>query len=211
LPVVAAWLALGLVGLGVGFLAGLDRPQVYVVPASLVLVGVVLGGRRWLELTRRRRAADRWLRTGASPTPLHRWRATELVSGRERRLLVRSLEDVVLDLRGSALPGAVPLDRVGVRPYEGEIVALADRLSDPARSVSPAGILLVQDFLTRPESPLYSRTAADRLPLDVARILDALDGGSRPPVSVRRLDRDERVCADGRSRTNEASGRPVRR
>jgi hypothetical protein len=190
LPVTAVYLVLALGALGVGYGAGLVWPELLIAPVSLALAGAVQGGRRTLDLIRRRRAADQWLRTGGAAIPVHRWRAERLVSPRERRVLVRSLEEVLRDLSGRLMPGAVPLNRAGLRPHGGEIEALAERLGDLSRPVSPRGILLVHDLLTLPGSPLYSVDAegAEELPGTVARILVALDGDLPRRTSVRRVD-----------------------
>lgn len=195
LPVVVAYLPLGLGALGIGFAAGLAWPELLIAPISFVLAGVLQGVRRWLELIRRRRAADQWLRHGMAPLPLHRWRAAELVSVRERRLLARSLDEVVHELKSRTCSSAVPLNRMGLRPHEAEIAALAERLADLARPVSPTGILLVHDLLTRSKSPLYGigREGADQLPQAVDRILVALDSGSKQSASVHKLDGDRRA------------------
>src|SRR4051794_1407067 len=80
-----------------------------------------------------RRNADRILRGGARVHPdsaLLVWRAAELTSARKRRSFARSLRGVVRGLDGNALPGAVPLNRRGVRPYTAALVALAELVGD---------------------------------------------------------------------------------
>jgi hypothetical protein len=103
---------------------------------------------------------------------------------RERRLLrkrlrlTRSLEGVVRDVRepeGLHLPGASPLNRVGVRPYRAELERLAERLGDLERPVTAFGLELVDRFLTDGGSPLYDRSSVDSLPQMVESIRSALE------------------------------------
>ena len=72
------------------------------------------------------------------------WRAAELTSTRERRRYARSLRSVVKELDGKHLPGAVPLNRRGLRPYAAALAALAERLGDLSQPVTPRSMLLVQ-------------------------------------------------------------------
>ncbi len=80
-------------------------------------------------------------------------------------------------LDGNALPGAVPLNRRGVRPYTAALVALADRVGDLSRPVAPRGMLLVEDLLVGGDSPLYARENLDRLPGNLREIEHALGKG----------------------------------
>jgi hypothetical protein len=127
-----------------------------------------------------RRRADVLLRGGARVHPesaLLTWRAAELTSARARRRAARSLRGVVRGLDGNALPGAVPLNRRGVRPYTAALVALADRVGDLARPVAPRGMLLVEDLLVGGDSPLYARENLERLPGSLREIEHALGKG----------------------------------
>ena len=127
-----------------------------------------------------RRNADRILRGGARVHPdsaLLVWRAAELTSARKRRSFARSLRGVVRGLDGNALPGAVPLNRRGVRPYTAALVALAELVGDLSRPVAPRGMLLLDDLLTSGDSPLYARENVDRLPGDLREIVRALGEG----------------------------------
>jgi len=119
------------------------------------LLGAVRG---WAAQRRRRRDADRRLAAAAGTVaPDLAWRAAELTSRHERKLLVRSLRSVVDELSRTYLPGASPLNRVALRPHVHELTVLADRLADLDRPVSPAGILAVQRLLTDPDGPFYAR------------------------------------------------------
>lgn len=134
---------------------------------------------RWNPIRRRqlRRVADRILRGGARVHPessLLVWRASELTSARERRACSRSLRSIFKELDGNSLPGAVPLNRRGVRPYAPALVAMAERIGDLSRPVTPRAMVLVRDLLGDGDSPLYSRPNADRLPETLQRVQSAL-------------------------------------
>jgi hypothetical protein len=98
---------------------------------------------------------------------------------RERLKLGRSVRGIVDALSPRRLPGASPLNRVALRPYCDELIALADRLADLERPVSATGMLAVRHLLTGSDSVLYARPGADELPRDIGReliaVLDALE------------------------------------
>jgi hypothetical protein len=93
---------------------------------------------------------------------------------RERLKLGRSVRGVVDAVSPRRLPGASPLNRVALRPYCAELIALADRLADLERPVSAAGMLAVRHLLTEPDSVLYARPGADEMPRDIGRELIAV-------------------------------------
>jgi len=128
-----------------------------------------------------RRVADRVLRGGARVHPesaLLVWRASELTSARERRACARSLRAIFKELDGNTLPGAVPLNRRGVRPYAPVLTAMAARVGDLSRPVTPRAMVLVRDLLGDGDSPLYSRPNVDRLPETLQQIQSALREGA---------------------------------
>ncbi len=102
------------------------------------------------------------------------WRAAELTSARERRICARSLRRIVKELEGRLLPGAVPLNRRGVRPQAPALAALAERVADVSQPVTPGGMLLVHDLLCDAYSPLYVGANVDKLPSALQRIQSAL-------------------------------------
>ncbi|HXY16885.1 MAG TPA: hypothetical protein VEH79_01795 [Gaiellaceae bacterium] len=173
----AIYACLAALALGTGLGAGVSPQGVGVLVVSLALAGTLHAGRSALDLSRRRREADSWLRTMSHcpPSSRYAWRAAELTSSRERRILARSLRRLVGELRGRLIPGVVPLNRVKLGPYVPHIELVARRLADLSRPVSPRGILLLHDLLTQPVSPLYDRERADEVPERVASILAALE------------------------------------
>src|SRR4249920_3329602 len=96
----------------------------------------------------------------------------------KRRQLAKSLDGVVRELRGPVrLPGAAPLTRVGLCPYEHELATLAERLGDTRRPVSARGLRLVNELVSYGGSPLYDRTRVGALPATIERILATLELG----------------------------------
>ncbi len=146
------------VALAVGWAVGLSWTDRLVLPVAVVLLGLIKTAQRWNERRRRRAVADAWLLNGGRPTQFA-WRAEELTSPGERRLLARSLRAVVRELGFPGRRSTVPLNRKALRPHADEIAALAARLDDLDRPVSPAGILEVEHLLTSPGSPLHLYSA----------------------------------------------------
>jgi hypothetical protein len=164
------------VALVAGWAAGLSWPNRLVAPIALVLAGSFGSAQRWNERRKRRAVADAWLR-GGGRTLRFGWRAEELTSPRERKLLARSLRGVVRELGSPPMRrSTIPLNRRALRRHAAELDALADLLDELERSVSPAGILDVQQLLTSPGSPLYMHSVADDLPerlVEIRRKLEA--------------------------------------
>lgn len=94
----------------------------------------------------------------------------------DRRVLARSLREIVHELEGPPLPDDAPLNRTAARPNVDLLRALAERLDDLDRPVSPEGVLLVQELLTDGiESPLYTRGQAADVRPALERCLVALE------------------------------------
>lgn len=105
-----------------------------------------------------------------------RWRGLDLRSAQKRLQLARSLEGVVHELRGPVrLPGASPLNRIGLRPYGQELSGLAERLAALDRPVTERGMRLVHELVTDGGSPLYDRAAENQIPTVLAGVLDELE------------------------------------
>jgi hypothetical protein len=166
-------------------LFGLPWALVLTAAAATAVFAFVRAGRAAREREELRRSADELLALGIDPRPdsaLLTWRAGELTSPRCRRSLGRSVERIVNELEGPALPSAVPLYRRGARAHLDLLRALADRLNAVDRPVSPVGLVLVEDLLTDGfGSPLYVRERADALGPVLEECLAAL----QPPTTAR--------------------------
>jgi len=132
---------------------------------------------QWLVVRRLRVLADRII-LRAEPrsiaSSLVSWRMLELTSRRHRHVLAADAARLARELDGGTLPGAVPLNRAAVRPHRAELEALSAVL-DGVRPVRPLGILLAEELLSSPASPLFDRTAVDTLGARLRRVFVALD------------------------------------
>ena len=130
--------------------------------------------RRALRAARRR--ADAELLSTRLPSPRLAWRTEELVAEDSRVELGRSLTDVLHSADERLLPSASPLNRASIRALRAQLLELAARLCDLPRPVAPRGILLVERLLYDGSGPLYSRSAPNRLRVEIQQALAALDG-----------------------------------
>jgi hypothetical protein len=131
---------------------------------------------KWFAVRRLRAVADRVILRGgdlSSTSPLILWRTTELTSRRHRRAIAAEAARLARELDASMLPGAVPLNRAAVRPYRQELEALAALLGGP-EPISARGVLLAQQLLSSPASPLYDRSEATMLEPRLRRVFSTL-------------------------------------
>ena len=153
------WLPPALVLLA-GATLGLYPRELVAAAGGCLLVGAVRVLLELRDLWALRRAADAVLRTGARVHPystLLVWRAGELTSEHNRRLLSRSFRNIVRELERPSLMSAVPLNRRQAREHVELLAALRDRLGDLDSSITPRGVVLVEDLLTDGlNSPLFS-------------------------------------------------------
>jgi hypothetical protein len=127
------------------------------------------------ELRRARRAADAEL-LRLSPTPPRlAWRSAELTAGVRRLELGRELRRVVSAADARYLPGASPVDRPRVRAASDALLALADRLAELSRPVSPRGMLLLERLLNDADGPLYEGRATTTIAAALEEIAANLD------------------------------------
>jgi hypothetical protein len=94
---------------------------------------------------------------------------------RERLMLGGSVRDIVGAVSPRRLPGASPLNRLALRPYCAELVALADRLDDLERPVSISGLHAVRRMLTDPDGVLYARPFVGDIGRELAAVARCLE------------------------------------
>jgi hypothetical protein len=163
-------LTLGALGLAtavalVAYAVGVPWVGALTVTVPVLLAGGLRASQGWRVLRSRRRIADPWLLWGAEARPaaeILAWRASELTDVRSRKTLARGLRRLRAEAEGRLVPGALPLNRLEIRSQIGLLRALESRLADLGRPVSPRGVLLVEQLLTEPGSPLYARERTER-------------------------------------------------
>jgi hypothetical protein len=152
---------------GAGF--GVDARYLIAAAVGCLLVGTVRALLELRDLQALRRAADAVLLTGARVHPsstLLVWRAGELTSAHNRKLLARSFRNIVRELERPSLMSAVPLNRREAREHADLLIALRDRLGAIDSRVSARGVVLVEALLTDGvNSPLFGSGYS---PLDAA-------------------------------------------
>jgi hypothetical protein len=171
--------AVGLLPLLLG-LTAVIRPLSGLVFAAIFLgAGALQWSLAHFGLVGIRRRADLELRHEPRPYLLSsfaQWRAHELTSDRHRLALARAVARTERDLSPALLPGASPLNRVAARPHAELFRLLADRLSALDRPVTPQAVLEVEELLTSPDSPLYTRERARQLRASLLACIKAVDG-----------------------------------
>jgi hypothetical protein len=129
------------------------------------------------ELAAVRLAADRLILNAPhhdDGSALIAWREHELTSDHERERLRREVARTLRALDPGRLPSASPLKRTAARANSDLFRRLEDRLADP-RPVTATGVLLAEDLLRSPGSPLYHDDAGRLLPRALSRVLGALE------------------------------------
>jgi hypothetical protein len=111
-------------------------------------------------ILRRRRAADAWLRTatGGFVPPAYAWRAEQLTSPRERRMLARTLRLIERSAYERSVGKLRPLNLPAVRAHHDSLELLACTLETLDEPVTPAGMLRVVDLVTNGAGPLWGAT-----------------------------------------------------
>jgi len=156
-----------------------------VAAVSFGILGVYKLVRAQLALRRIRRAADDWLRsaTGAFVPPVYAWRAEQLCSPRERRMLARTLRLIERSAYERAVGRYRPLHLPAVREHSESLELLADTLETVAEPVTPAGMLRVVDLVTDGAGPLWGPTKDVPLGDAIATTLAVLTRGREPRLS----------------------------
>lgn len=173
---------------------GVERRTVLAaVSMSAVGCALVRAAIEHMRIEAARERADAWLasRTGAPPDDeLLIARIGELLDPRLRRTLARSFRRIAADARGDGrMRTPAQHNRRVLRAHAAEIVAVAERLADRSRPVSPRGMAIVYRLVTQGGSPLYMARAADEVGPRLHAALVALDVdavGGRDEAEVRR-------------------------
>jgi hypothetical protein len=127
---------------------------------SAAIFGVLQFVRAQRLLFRQRRMADDWLRsaTGGFVPPAYAWRAEQLCSPEERRMLARTLrgvEEMAYERpRGRRRPLYLP----AVREHRESVDLLVQALERLDEPVTPAGMLCVVDLVCDGGSPIWGTT-----------------------------------------------------
>jgi hypothetical protein len=127
------------------------------------------------ELKRAREAADAELSLLTSPPLRLAWRSAELTAGSRRLELAGELRQLVDAADARYLPNASPIDRAAVRAETETLLALAARLCDLERPVSPRGILALERLLRDNDGPLYAAAGPETLARALAEVTQALE------------------------------------
>jgi hypothetical protein len=182
LPVALVVLALGAVGAW-STVAGDDR-RLGVVIFSALLFGLLQLGRAVYGLFERRRRADSWLRsaTGTVVPRAYAWRAAQLTSLRNRRMLARTLRLVAETAQGRPVGRSLPR-LAAARQRQISLEALAKKLERGDEPVTPAGMLRVTELITAGAGPLWG-TSEEELGEAIETTLTVL----APPGSRGGLD-----------------------
>jgi hypothetical protein len=169
-----------LAGALVALAAGVEtRKVVAAVAAAAVLCAVARAVVEHMRIEADRERADEWIamRAGLPPADeLLLARIDELLDPRLRGALARSFRRIAQDAlsTGRAVsPGQ--LNRHRLRPHVPVLMAVADRLADRTRPVSPRGVALAYRLVTTGAGPLYLSRRGDELAPKLRTTLAALE------------------------------------
>lgn len=127
------------------------------------------------ELERARQSADAELVHVPTPPPRLAWRSAELTAGAHRLELADELHRLLNAADPRYLPNSSPIARVKVRAETGTLFALAARLSDLGRPVSPRGVLMLERLLGDSGGPLYGGERGNELAVALEEVTQALE------------------------------------
>ncbi len=183
----------------------------WLVGAAIAGLGAFRSISAWRERTLLRRLADEQLRFGRLPTatPVLSWRAGELVSAGNRRIIARSLRAIVTECETGPVRLTI-LNRRGVRQHLDLIRPLAERVGKLEQPVSARGMALIEHLLCDGFGPLYAHGKVDGLDEALARCSNALEPLSEREPAARRfpLSRTTRLIeAPTKARTVHHRGR----
>jgi hypothetical protein len=183
-----------LAGALVALAAGVEtRTVLAVVAASAIACAVVRAAVELARIETARERADRWIgmRVGQPPEDeLLLARIDELLDPRLRTAIARSFRRIAADAGSSArMVSPAQCNRRALRPHRSQIAAVAERLGDGSRPVSPRGMALVHLLVTAGGSPLYNARSVGELPARLSAALAALDVDQVGVAEERDLER----------------------
>ena len=176
------------------------------VGAAIAALGTLRSTRALRERRALRRLADKELVAGTLSTSsaLLAWRASELTSPSNRRVLARSLRTIESEAQEPRVPTSSPVNRRGVRPHLDVVYALAARVGALEQQVDPRGMVLVEHLICDGFGPLYLRDKAGRLRAELERCLTALS--SRVTASLQSQDASRPPALHGQRRRRQGPG-----
>ena len=166
-------IAVGLAGVAVWSAYPLGR-TVGVAVVSIVVFGLFQLARALRVLDHCRRRADQWLRTstGRFVPAAYAWRAEQLTSSHERRMLARTLRRVAESSCERPLGTSRPRLSAACRRSI-SLEALAKTLERENEPVTPAGMLRVTELITAGGGPLWG-TSEEALGQEIETTLAVL-------------------------------------
>jgi hypothetical protein len=169
----AGLIAAGSVGVAAWFALSLGRAAGVAV-FSILLFGLFQLARALRVVERCRRRADDWLRTSPGPfVPApYAWRAAQLTSSHERRMLAKTLRRVAET--SCERPITTYRPRLSAACHESiSLEALAKTLERENEPVTPAGMLRVTELITAGGGPLWG-TSEEALGKEIETTLAVL-------------------------------------
>jgi hypothetical protein len=181
-------LCLATAALGGGLAVGqvLRVPRLGVAAVAVGIFGLYQLVRALWLLSRLRRTADDWLRsaTGRFVPPAYTWRAAQLCSPRERRVLARTLR--LIARRAFDRKIGPPQYLRAVREHRESVQLLARTLERVQEPVTAAGMLHARELISNGASPLWGTTKDEALGDAIATTLAILTSGARSPIATAR-------------------------
>jgi hypothetical protein len=169
-----------LAGALVALAAGVEtRKVVAAVAAAAVLCALVRAVVEHVRIEADRERADEWIAMRAGRPPADELllaRIGELLDPKLRGALARSFRRIAQDAQSAGravAPGQ--LNRRTLRPHVPVLMAVADRLADRTRPVSPRGVALAYRLVTTGAGPLYVPRRGDELAPKLHATLTALE------------------------------------
>ncbi len=146
---------------GVLALTGFEPARLLGIAAvTAAIFGIYALVQAQVRLYRQRRAADAWLRTatGRFIAPTYAWRAEQLCSSRQRRMLARTLRLIEEMAYERPFGRRRPLYLPAVREHRESVETLVRALERVEEPVTPAGMLRVVELVTDGCGPLWGTT-----------------------------------------------------